>query len=535
MDSRQLKLILQVQDQASAELKKLQSILDKTETSASNASAGFGSMARSIAGVAAAYISVRKAYDAAAIGVSIAADMETAEVGLNTLLGSAEEAAATIARLKVESARTPFELLGLTQATQLLSSVTKDGNKSIDIILDIGEGLAAMGKGQAELDRIIVNLQQIAATGKAATIDIKQFAFAGIPIYEMLAEATGKNGEALNAFIEEGGVTFDVLTDMFDKANDEGGRFFNAFVNQSGTFNQAASNMKDSFGIMMADIVTQSGLFDGITQSMIGASQAMGNWKENATAVRDNIGQMFALLDEKTLLITHFKGVWDEVVINFKENVLPALQELWVALQPLLPYLEALAQVVGAMLVVALHGLITVFRLMAQQTVFAWTNLVNLTTFIVDTATFAFRMLQNAVELVAAVFTGDWAGAIEVVKTAISDLIDWVSDLIDMFERAIDLAKEIGGGAIDFVKKVIPGRALGGPVQARSPYMVGENGPELFVPSERGQIVPSNRMGAASAGGGITVIVNGDVSGAELVEKVKDALQREIQQRLRVT
>jgi phage-related minor tail protein len=38
-------------------------------------------------------------------------------------------------------------------------------------------------------------------------------------------------------------------------------------------------------------------------------------------------------------------------------------------------------------------------------------------------------------------------------------------------------------------------RATGGPVSAGSPYMVGERGPELFMPSGSGTIIPNNQMG----------------------------------------
>ena len=536
MDSRQLKLVLQLQDNASKELRKMSGELDKTGKSATKASGGFLSMAKNIAGVAAAYISVRKAYDAASLGIRIAADMETAQVGLTTLLGDAEAAENTIARLKIEAARTPFELPGLTQATQLLTSVTKDGDKSIDILLDVGEGLAAMGKGQPELDRIIVNLQQIAAVGKAATIDIKQFAFAGLPIYEMLSETTGKTGEALGELIEDGGVTFDLLTQMFDEANDAGGRFHNAFVNQAGTFNQASSNMKDAFGIMMADIVTKSGLFQFITDAMMGASNVMGDWQGNIQSVRDGLSQIFETLDEKTLLVTHLKGAWESVAQTFKDLLGPALSDLWTALQPLLPYIMYLGQALGGMFIIALHGLIAAFRVIATTLAIVLSGLASLITFIVDTAVYAFRTLQNAVEFLAAVFTGDWGGAIDAVKNQIADLIDWVSDLIDMFKRAIDLAKEIGGGAIDFIKNVIPGRAIGGPVKSRSPYIVGERGPEMFVPSQSGSIVANNKLGGgAGSGTGVTVNVYGDVSGKELVARVEQAIAKSIQRRIRTT
>jgi hypothetical protein len=44
-------------------------------------------------------------------------------------------------------------------------------------------------------------------------------------------------------------------------------------------------------------------------------------------------------------------------------------------------------------------------------------------------------------------------------------------------------------------------RALGGPVSGGQPYLVGERGPELFVPSVSGGIVPNNSVGSFMSGG----------------------------------
>jgi hypothetical protein len=44
------------------------------------------------------------------------------------------------------------------------------------------------------------------------------------------------------------------------------------------------------------------------------------------------------------------------------------------------------------------------------------------------------------------------------------------------------------------------GRALGGQVSAGTPYMVGERGPEMFVPGANGNIVPNNAMGGVQVG-----------------------------------
>ena len=42
-----------------------------------------------------------------------------------------------------------------------------------------------------------------------------------------------------------------------------------------------------------------------------------------------------------------------------------------------------------------------------------------------------------------------------------------------------------------------PGREKGGPVTGGRPYVVGEAGPEMFVPGSSGTVVPNNRMGGA--------------------------------------
>ena len=65
----------------------------------------------------------------------------------------------------------------------------------------------------------------------------------------------------------------------------------------------------------------------------------------------------------------------------------------------------------------------------------------------------------------------------------------------------------------------LPGKALGGAVGAGRPYMVGERGPELFVPGAQGNIVPNNAMGSAN------VVVNVDASGSSVEGDADQASQ----------
>lgn len=74
-----------------------------------------------------------------------------------------------------------------------------------------------------------------------------------------------------------------------------------------------------------------------------------------------------------------------------------------------------------------------------------------------------------------------------------------------------------------FAKAIVGKRAMGGPVSNSKPYLVGERGPEIFVPNSSGNIVPNNKMG------GITVapVYNIDARGAtsELQKSLPGILQ----------
>lgn len=52
----------------------------------------------------------------------------------------------------------------------------------------------------------------------------------------------------------------------------------------------------------------------------------------------------------------------------------------------------------------------------------------------------------------------------------------------------------------------IPGRATGGPVSAGSPYIIGEKGPELFMPRQSGTIIPNGQLSAMGSNGGSQLV-----------------------------
>ena len=100
-------------------------------------------------------------------------------------------------------------------------------------------------------------------------------------------------------------------------------------------------------------------------------------------------------------------------------------------------------------------------------------------------------------------------------KDALDSFKDFFKNIVkDMIKEAIKLffIKQILGGIagafgydLDFTGSNITGitkRASGGTVNNKQPYMVGEQGPELFVPNQSGNIVPNSQLG--SGGGPVT-------------------------------
>lgn len=103
-------------------------------------------------------------------------------------------------------------------------------------------------------------------------------------------------------------------------------------------------------------------------------------------------------------------------------------------------------------------------------------------------------------------------GLAELTKKALASIFTQpglaIAAGIGLIAAAAALRANLGQG--------LPGRALGGPVSGGNPYVVGERGPELFVPAVSGSIVPNNSVGSfmsgrQSGGSGMSVLRGQDI------------------------
>lgn len=496
----------------------------------------------------------------ATFGLKTAGDLESARQGFVTLLGSAEKADDVIAQIKKDAAQTPFELKGLIEANQALTAVTKNGQRSEAILLDVGKALAASGKGQAELDRMIANLQQIGLTGKITAMDIKQFGMAGVNILEILADYYGTTKDKAVDMVQNSKDAFGDLEKALAKAGGAGGKFENAFKNQSGTFNQSLSNMKDSITIFASDFVKQIGLFDWAKSSMVKFTDSLTNNKQSIYDFVNTLKELSARIFEVATQVWSYlqpklEALWNSI----STELIPVLYDFWHT------YLEPLVPVLGVALVGAI-GLVVDAANMFIVAFTAITNWINnnQAVFLLLIGLFTTLAIKMNFGSIVAAFNGAMAsarammvatqGTLGALNGALTGFTGFAViglaaaaatvQVYKMFSALNDvkrLAEEVnrqqssmGAGTTAFYQSLknalaegrisqaeysrrlkeynanfqtFTGRAVGGPVNANQPYIVGEKGPEMFVPKNSGTIIPNDKMAgsAVSIYGNVTI------------------------------
>lgn len=206
-------------------------------------------------------------------GIEYNAQIEKYTTGFTNMLGSAEAAQQVMSQIQEDAAKTPFDVASLTQANQYLISAGENASYARDTIMALGDAVSATGGGNDELNRMSQNLQQIANTGKATAADIKQFAYAGIDVYGILADYTGKS----TAEVQNMTISYDLLTQALQAASEEGGRYYNSMDTQSQTMNGRVSTLKDNVsqlaGLLTGDLSSGVGVVIGNLNDMLVAAQ----------------------------------------------------------------------------------------------------------------------------------------------------------------------------------------------------------------------------------------------------------------------
>ena len=256
------------------------------------------------------------------IGVSYNAEMEKYTTALTTALGSAEKAAAAIEQIKADAAATPYDVSSLVQANQFLISTGESAESARATIMALTDAVSATGGGNAELQRMAQNLQQIKNAGQATALDIKQFAYAGIDIYGVLADYTGKAVDE----VKDMTISYELLNNALIAASQEGGKYYGANIAQSQTLNGQLSTLKDNAKALLGEVFLP--ISDGLRTEVLPTLNEF--LSSLSTAFSE--GGVSGLISEAGNVISELVNVFSEKAPKFASIGLEIIQQIIISI-----------------------------------------------------------------------------------------------------------------------------------------------------------------------------------------------------------
>ena len=215
---------------------------------------------------------------AGAFAISTASAAETSEMAFTTMLGSAESARDMLDELASFAAHTPFELSGLTTATQQLLAYGFTAEDVIPMLTAVGDATAALETGQQGIEAVTRALGQMQTRGKVTAEEMLQLTEAGIPAWEYLARAIGTDTAGAMEAVSDGAVDAQTGIDALTRGMEED--FGGMMERQSTTVAGLMSNFADAIEQPLMAL-RDSGAYEHFADALSGIVDAAGPFVES--------------------------------------------------------------------------------------------------------------------------------------------------------------------------------------------------------------------------------------------------------------
>lgn len=394
----------------------------------------------------------------AGAGIAYNAELEKQTTLFTTLTGSAEKADEILSKIKENAKSSPFDVQSLISANQYLMATGIEGDKSMDIINALGDAVSATGGGNSELLRMAQNLQQIQNVGKASAMDIRQFAMAGIDIWGIMSDYTGKTV----AQLQEMDVTFEMISGALLNASDEGGKYFGAMSAQSQTLNGKISKLKSSIQELLGQLTETlmpviKRVIDRIQEVINYLKNLSPEQQEQILKIAEIIAVIAPLLVVIGKLIT-FIGTTTSNIGLLISKITPLIASggnLTTVITLLKNAFSVIASPIGILigLLILTYQKSETFRESVNQLVNSLIGLLapafNLIKSVIELVINVIKLVvQGFQELIDGIWKySNFGTAIEKIFTGIADAITWVIDkisiLIGWFQKAVDWANSL--------------------------------------------------------------------------------------------
>jgi tape measure domain-containing protein len=236
-----------------------------------------------VAGAAVAGVAVSAAAAARAL-IEPGRQFERYNVQLAALEGSADKGRAAMAWITDFAVRTPLELDQVVDSYVQLKSFGLDPTNGT--MMALVDTMAANGKGAEHLSGIALALGQAWTKQKLQGEEAMQLLERGVPVWDLLAEATGKSVPQLQKLASAGKLGRQEIQLLIDVM---GEKYAGASARMAETFDGILSNIADAW-LQFQLAVNDAGLFDwmkGRAQEVLAIIQRMAADGSLATLARE--------------------------------------------------------------------------------------------------------------------------------------------------------------------------------------------------------------------------------------------------------
>lgn len=239
--------------------------------------------------------------------VQVRGQFQQLELAFNTMLRSTEKSQVLMSKLVDTAAVTPFDLTSIAQGAKQMLAFGSNVESVVDEIVMLGNVASGVS---APLGDLIYLYGTLRSQGRAYTVDIRQFAGRGIPIYEELGKVLNADRQELNKLVTEGKVGFPEVEKAFKNMTSEGGIYFNLMQEQSKSLTGMISNLGDAWDSALNKLGKENqDLFAGAIQGAIGLVENMDEIIRIVQAVTIAYGSYKAAIMLNTLATKGYTGV----------------------------------------------------------------------------------------------------------------------------------------------------------------------------------------------------------------------------------
>lgn len=203
------------------------------------------------------YVSVGALVGFAKQIIQVRGEFEKTTVALGSIIKDFDKANQLFLQVQQTALKSPFSIMELTKSTKQLAAYNvgvEDLHDTMKMLADLSAGVGT------EMQRLVVNYGQIKALGVANNRELKDFAVAGLPVYEELANRftvlEGRMVSAGEVFerVSNRMVSFQDVQAILENLTEEGGRFYNIQEEMSKTMAGRLSNLTDAYQVMYNEI-----------------------------------------------------------------------------------------------------------------------------------------------------------------------------------------------------------------------------------------------------------------------------------------